>query len=880
MSFFRSVVCISGLGVVVACLAACTPSAAEDSPPATSPTVQNRAESPPGVEAETPNSQLPGRPLSPEEKIGEALRKRVDLELVETPLVEALASVADALDVQIKVDYPALEEAGVQGEASATFRGPGVSAGAALEAMLSQLDLTWATRHEVLFVSTREEAGLWLTTKVYDLTNLLGEPMGFAPEMDSLIEVITTCVLPETWENVGGVGSCVPYQVDGVTALVISQRREVHEKIETLLEDLRRVRRVQASLPDSPAAERPQPEPSPSPEEAIVRALDRRVTLEYDEMPLADVIRHLERTQKIPVRLDRRALSDAGVDSLAPVTGRVSNVTLRSALELLLRPLDLTWSVRFEALWITSTEEEETLLWTKVYDLSDLYDRRSEYGDPIIDYVSLVELITSTVQPESWEEVGGEGALAPFEGPGIHALVVSQSWHVQPQIEALLGQLRKVPRRSAPQPTGAEPREVEPPAPTGEPPESPPLTPLEADPARDALVRGNNQFAFDLYAQVRGDGRENLVLSPYSISAAMAMAHAGARGRTAEQMAECLHFTLPQEDLHAAFAALGELLDRRLAQHGCQLHVANRLWGQRGYPFLDAFLATTRDRFGAELAQVDFAQPEAASGMINDWVAEQTAEKIREIVSPDLIDPQTTRLILTNAIYFNGKWHSPFPSMSTQPAPFFAGSRKIMVPMMHQRERFRYAAVDELQILEMPYVGRELSMVVLLPRLRPRALADLQQALSAESLEAWLSRLRPGEVEVYFPRFKFESHFGLTDVFQSMGMVLPFQPGAADLSGMNGGTEPVWLQHVIHKAFVRVDEEGTEAAAATALGVFGAMMRPPPIPVFRADHPFLFLIRDNRSGTLLFLGRVTQPESFEAGASKRGPFPFGRNPFQ
>jgi serpin B len=180
----------------------------------------------------------------------------------------------------------------------------------------------------------------------------------------------------------------------------------------------------------------------------------------------------------------------------------------------------------------------------------------------------------------------------------------------------------------------------------------------------------------------------------------------------------------------------------------------------------------------------------------------------------------------------------------------------------------------------MPYVGRELSMVVLLPRLRPRALADLQQALSAESLEAWLSRLRPGEVDVYFPRFKFESCFRLNDVFQSMGMVLPFQPGEADLSGMNGGSEPLWLQHVIHKAFVRVDEEGTEAAAATALGAFGRMMRPPPIPVFRADHPFLFLIRDNRSGTLLFLGRVTQPERFEAGASERGPFPFGPNPFQ
>jgi serpin B len=370
-----------------------------------------------------------------------------------------------------------------------------------------------------------------------------------------------------------------------------------------------------------------------------------------------------------------------------------------------------------------------------------------------------------------------------------------------------------------------------------------------------AVVQGNNAFALALYAKLREEEKDNLFVSPYSISTALAMTYAGAKGETAAEMAEVLHFTVPQEQLHPAFAALAAKLHGDIKKEGYQLRIANRLWGQAGSHFLPAFLQTTRDCYRAELAQVDFARStEAVRKTINTWIEEKTEKKIKDLIARGVLSP-TTQLVLTNAIYFKGDWQRKFEAKSTRDAPFLlTPQKKVMAPMMRQTGRFAYGVAGEVQVLELPYVGKDLSMLVLLPK-KIDGLADLEKKLSVKALAAWTSDLREQKVKVELPKFKMTSSFRLEKVLRSMGMPLAFS-GEADFSGMTGKRE-LFISAVIHKAFVDVNEEGTEAAAATAV----VMRAPsPPNPTFRADHPFLFLIRDNRTESILFLGRMMNPK--------------------
>ena len=365
----------------------------------------------------------------------------------------------------------------------------------------------------------------------------------------------------------------------------------------------------------------------------------------------------------------------------------------------------------------------------------------------------------------------------------------------------------------------------------------------------------NNAFALALYAKLRAEDQGNLFLSPYSISTALAMTYAGAKGKTAAEMAEVLHFTVPQEQLHPGFAALTAKLHGDIKKEGYQLRIANRLWGQAGYHFLPTFLQVTRDHYGAELAQVDFAQDtEAARHTINAWVEEKTEEKIKDLLAQGVLDSGTT-LVLTNAIYFKGDWQRKFEAKATKDAPFLlTPQKKVTVPMMRQRGKFAYGVVGNVQVLELPYVGKDLSMFVLLPK-EVDGLADLEKSLSEETLNTWTSGLREQTVEVLLPKFKMTSGFRLEKVLGAMGMPLAFSD-KADFSGMTG-QRGLFISAVIHKAFIDVNEEGTEAAAATAV----VMRAPaPPNPIFRADHAFLFLIRDNRTGSILFLGRMMNPK--------------------
>ena len=366
------------------------------------------------------------------------------------------------------------------------------------------------------------------------------------------------------------------------------------------------------------------------------------------------------------------------------------------------------------------------------------------------------------------------------------------------------------------------------------------------------LVQGNNAFAFDLYSQVKGaDG--NLFFSPFSVSTALAMTYGGARGQTETQMSEVLHFALPQERLHPAFGQLQTLWNSDDPERPYQLSVANALWARADFTILDTFLELTGTHYGAGLKQVDFqGATEQARLAINSWVEEQTQDKIKDLLKPGTLDPATL-LVLTNAIYFKGTWQSQFDAAATADAPFtISPSRQVQVPMMHQKGNFRIGGGDGVQVLELPYSGRDLSMVVLLPS-EPDGLAALEASLTADNLARWLAGLREREVRVDLPRFKMTSEFDLTKTLEAMGMTEAFGV-AADFSGIDG-RRGLFISKVVHKAFVSVDEEGTEAAAAT-----GVVMKKTSIaPLFRADHPFVFVIRHNQTGSILFVGRVMDP---------------------
>lgn len=383
--------------------------------------------------------------------------------------------------------------------------------------------------------------------------------------------------------------------------------------------------------------------------------------------------------------------------------------------------------------------------------------------------------------------------------------------------------------------------------------------PAAAAPDKDlaSVVDGSLGLAQALYQRLRG-GTRNLVFSPVSITAAMALAHGGARGNTASQMARVLGFRLPPARLHPAHGRLLAAL-RAAEREGVTLSVANALWGQRGHPFLPAYLELAGKTYGGKLEQLDFVkQPQQARQAINSWVSSRTRGKITDIIPPGLFD-EMTRLVLTNAVYFNGQWKAKFPRSATRPQPFMlGGNRRVETPLMNVTSSFRYRGTRTFQVLELPYRGGGVSMVVLLPR-RVGQLRAVEPYLHPARLRRLLRSMPRRQVEVYLPRFQISSGVALAQKLQAMGMTDAFA-NRADFSGADG-TRLLFLQAVLHKAWVEVNEKGTEAAAATAI-TLGALEgeSEPPRPIFRADRPFLFLIREARTGCVLFLGRLLEPD--------------------
>lgn len=368
------------------------------------------------------------------------------------------------------------------------------------------------------------------------------------------------------------------------------------------------------------------------------------------------------------------------------------------------------------------------------------------------------------------------------------------------------------------------------------------------------LVDSINAFTLDLFREVKGEAG-NIFLSPWNIANAIALVFAGARGETERQISRALNTTPEQEGFHKAFGALISDLKARRSEQGYQLSIASGVWLSEKLKILDDYSATIKDTYDAELAKIDFINANAAAQAINSWVAKQTNGKIRDLI--DQLDP-VTKMVLVSAIYFKGDWQDQFLKTMTRDERFhLASGQAVLAPMMHQTRSFPYLEEEDFQALEMPYAGKRLSMVILLPKSVDKLSALENTVLDPDRFDSWLSQLSRQKVRVFLPRFTYTFKLKLNSILSALGMENAFSAKLADFSGITGGRD-LFITAAIHQAYVDVNEEGTEAAAATAF-VMAPTGLPPPIPIFKADRPFLFLIRDSKTGSILFIGKVMNP---------------------
>ena len=376
-----------------------------------------------------------------------------------------------------------------------------------------------------------------------------------------------------------------------------------------------------------------------------------------------------------------------------------------------------------------------------------------------------------------------------------------------------------------------------------------------------AAIKNTDKTAFslNLYRVLGKKTDSNLFFSPYSISAALSMTLAGAAGETERQIASLLQAPDNITAYHSAQAAFEKNIDSITAKDAVTLETANSLWPQEGYALSNSFLHDLKRDYRSTVTSVDYTKdPETARETINTWVEKKTRDKIKELLKPGILN-SLTRLTLVNAIYFKGDWTNSFDKSATTESSFFVKQDKtVTVSMMHQEQQFRYASSDSLQILELPYSGRDLSMLVLLPA-EKKGLSVLEDTITPELLNTFSNSLEETTVSVFIPKFTLTSTFRLDQTLRKLGMTDAFDPMKADFSNMTPDKNKLFIGAVVHKAFIDVNEEGTEAAAATGVVMQLTSAMPEPAPVFRADHPFLFIIRENRFGTILFMGRVVDP---------------------
>ena len=374
------------------------------------------------------------------------------------------------------------------------------------------------------------------------------------------------------------------------------------------------------------------------------------------------------------------------------------------------------------------------------------------------------------------------------------------------------------------------------------------------------LVQGDNAFALDLYQSLRSEDG-NLAFSPYSISLALGMAYAGARGSTETQMAQALHYTLPQDRLHPAFNRLDQDLMEEAKpasdnEQPLQLKIANAVWAEQTYSFVQAYLDLIARNYGAGVQLADFVQNyEAVRQEINDWVSKQTNEKIKDLIPQGALD-KMTRMVLVNAIYFKADWLDQFDPNDTKDQPFhLLDGSQVTSKMMTNTISVPYASGDGLQAVELPYAGETAAMDIIVPD--EGHFKDVEAGLDAQKFDSIINALQSTQLQVGLPKFSYRSSFSLSSSLSAMGMPAAFDGNQADFSGMTGNRD-LYISEVLHQAFVAVDEKGTEAAAATAVIMRATAAMEPPKQL-TVDRPFIYVIRDLQSGQILFVGRVLDP---------------------
>jgi serpin B len=374
----------------------------------------------------------------------------------------------------------------------------------------------------------------------------------------------------------------------------------------------------------------------------------------------------------------------------------------------------------------------------------------------------------------------------------------------------------------------------------------------------DSVVNANNQFSLELYSKYRSE-KGNIFFSPYSISSVSAMAYEGARGQTADEIQGVFHFPKDPALRRESFRKMYAVINKKDKQY--KFNVANALWAQEKYPFLPDYRDLIEKYYAGIVKNMDFVNAAEESRItINNWVEEQTNNKVKDLIPGGAISP-ATRLVLTNAIYFKGKWENPFNKKSTEDKDFKlnpGNSVKVQTMFLpaEKKKKLAYTETDELKVLELPYAGGELSMLILLPK--ADTLDAIEKSIDAGKIALWRKALSPEEVVVLLPKFKFETKYSMADTLKAMGMTTAFT-GEADFSGMTGKKD-LYISSVIHQAFIDVNEEGTEAAAATAMMMREtAFQGPNDIKEFIVDHPFIFLILERETGNILFLGKVNDP---------------------
>ena len=370
------------------------------------------------------------------------------------------------------------------------------------------------------------------------------------------------------------------------------------------------------------------------------------------------------------------------------------------------------------------------------------------------------------------------------------------------------------------------------------------------------VIEANNRFAINLYSQYKSE-EGNIFFSPFSISTAMAMVYEGAEGKTAKEIKSVFGFPKYDNSRRNQYSNLLSEINKKDKEYA--LNTANALWAEQDFQFLDEYLTTVEKYYGGKTTNLDFKNEwEASRLIINNWVEDKTNDKIKDLLPEDVIDADT-RLVLTNAIYFKAKWLIQFDADKTSDENFRVNPDKsIKVPMMQptsQKSTFNYTQNKDLQILEMPYAGEDLSMLILLPL--DDDIEALENSFTIEKLTEWKKSLRKRRVKIYIPKFKFETKYFMKNTLINLGIPTAFTD-SADFSGMTGAKD-LKIDKVIHQAFIEVNEEGTEAAAATAV-VLGIRSKKPPTPIFKADHPFIFIIQQKETGNILFMGRVNNPK--------------------